>query len=184
MSRFDPGPVSYAEQMPGLQPSAPRAVKTCWCAGVRGQSLVGQSLGGRRNAVERLLGRRAQVPVGTEPTVIAGLGIKLARLDAIGDILHLHLSLVQLKFVANGGNRAVLFQVVELQAVCVISPLLLRGQGVDRELQTVVGILLGAWFSGFVVNNRDPSIAQIVDPVDSAGDGGVAYSHLEVLLCV
>ena len=65
-----------------------------------------------------------------------------------------------------------------------VAPLLRSGDGVERKLQALVGCVLIARLPGLVVDNRDRSIGQTIDAVNTARDGGVSDFDLERFLGV
>ena len=108
-----------------------------------------------------------KITVRAHPAVIAGLGIKLPRGNLLGHRFDLGLGFVQLQWVPHGYDGGVLLQVVEDQPLGVVAPLLASRDRIDRELQTFVGILLGAWLPCLVIDNSDPAVTQIIDAIKS-----------------
>src|SRR5512132_4397554 len=62
--------------------------------------------------------------------------------------------------------------------------LLARGDGIDRKLKTLIGILLRPRSTALVIDDCDPSIAQTIDAIDSPDHSRLSYLDLKGLLSV
>ena len=83
--------------------------------------------------------------------------------------LHSFSRLLQLKFRALRGHRRIAFEIMKHQFADPVSPLLLRGHGINRELQAIVRIFLRPRLPGLIDDIHSP-VRQVVDPIDSSGN--------------
>lgn len=134
----------------------------------------------RGHRMHRLFRGGTEISVGAETAVIAGLRIELSGSDSIRNIDHLGLRFFELQLVTGGSDSAVLLQVVEDETLGLISPLLARGDRVNRELQAVISIFLGASLSSLVVDDGDAALAKIIDSVNASRECRIPNAHLEV----
>ena len=101
--------------------------------------------------------------------------------DALGGIFHAAPRAKQLGLGARGHDGNILFQVVKNQRAHGVSPLLLGGDRVERQLQALVGVFLIAGLAGLVVDDRHAAVGTAVDAVDASGDRGIADLNLKRL---
>ena len=71
----------------------------------------------------------------------ARLGIEVSIFNAAGNVLHFGFRFLELKPISSRRNSSGLLQVIEHQALGSVSPLLLRSNGINRELETLIRIL-------------------------------------------
>src|SRR5260370_17009099 len=65
-----------------------------------------------------------------------------------------------------------------------VSPLLPSRDGIDGELQTLIGFFLGTGFAGLVIHNGDTTIGGGIDSIDPASNRGLSDPNLEPFLGV
>src|ERR1700758_138466 len=121
---------------------------------VRSVAATGGPFGGP-GQVDALLGRGTEIAIGAEGALESRFRFEFSSGNFHSPFFHLGPSFLQLQIRARGRNRTVVFQVVKNEAIGVISPLVVRGEGVDRKLQALVRIFLRTWFAGLVINNSN-----------------------------
>ena len=89
-----------------------------------------------------LLGRGTEIAIGTIRAVIAGFRGKFSPRDSLRHFLHVQFCRFQLGVSPRGADGRVVFEVMEDQAVSVLSPRLPGRECIQGELQALVGILL------------------------------------------
>src|SRR5258708_10904986 len=63
-----------------------------------------------------------------------------------------------------------------------VSPLLPSRDGINGEVQTVIGFFLGTGLAGLVVHNCHTTIGGGIDSIDPASDRGLSDPNLEPFL--
>src|SRR5258708_17411297 len=65
-----------------------------------------------------------------------------------------------------------------------VSPLLPSRDGINGELQTLIGFFLGTGLAGLVIHNGDTTIGGGIDSIDPASHRGLSDPNLEPFLGV
>src|ERR1700751_3874656 len=130
--------------------------------------------------MDRLFGRGTGTSIGTEAAVEAWLGGEFTALDALGNLFYFCLRFLELQPVARCADGACFLEVVKHETLSPVSPLLLSRDGIDRELQAFIRILLRARLACLVVDNRYASVTEIIDPINAASNRGPLQAEFEM----
>src|ERR1700683_4235 len=133
------------------------------------------------NSWNALLLRRTKITIGAKRTVEAGLGLEYSIGNAARCAFDPQARFLQLPCAARRGDRDVLLQIVKDQRLDLVIPFLLRSHGVDRELQTLVGVLLISRPARLVVDHFYAAVGAAVDAIDASGNHGFAHANIEPL---
>src|SRR5271165_1266802 len=83
-----------------------------------------------RRSRHHLLRSRTKVPIGAKRAVILGVRGEFSSRDPIRNFLHTQFRLIQLSVIARGGNRGIVFEVVEDQTIGPLSKRIASRQGI------------------------------------------------------
>src|SRR5580700_3674449 len=109
----------------------------------------------------------------------ADLGLEVSGGDAARRSQYSFSRSLQLKLGTAGEDRNVAFEIVKYQRSDLISPLLVCGHGINRKLQTLVGVFLGPSLAGLVVDDVHAAVGGAIHPIDSPGHFRAGNLHVE-----
>jgi hypothetical protein len=100
---------------------------------------------------------------------------------SLGHLLHPQLRRFQFAIRPRGADRCIVFQVMKDQAIGPLSQLLLGRDRIQRELQALVGILLGFRFARLVIDNGHRVGSGAIHAIDPPGQFRRTHLQLELV---